>query len=90
MLFYKSGLSVKRIRALGGYRHDHVFLWQYYCRQWLQEKGIYTNSGVKPYNQPTADKKQERQHKLEKWNNEIDNLEKEATQYCENIGFHIT
>lgn len=55
-----------------------------------QEKGIYTNSGVKPYNQPTADKKQERQHKLEKWNNEIDNLEKEATQYCENIGFHIT
>lgn len=83
MLFDKSGLSVKRIRALGGYRHDHVFLWQYYCRKWLQKKEIDTNSGVQPYNEPTAHQSQQRQNKLEKWNHEIENLEQQARDYCE-------
>ncbi|MBV6622987.1 MAG: hypothetical protein KI793_08545 [Rivularia sp. (in: Bacteria)] len=83
MLFYKSGLSVKRIRALGGYRHDHKYLWQVECRKWLQKKGIHPNPGSLPGGQPTPDKYRQRQNKLEQWNDEIRNLEREARDYCE-------
>lgn len=83
VLFQESGLSVKRIRALGGTAHDHVYLWQYYCRQWLGDKGICTNPETEAYNEPTSQQSQKRQNKLEEWNNEIERLEREARDYCE-------
>ena len=82
ILFGNSGLSVKRIRCLGGDRHDHVYLWQYYCREWLQENGIYTNPGTKPYTAPTSSQLQDRDRKFKKWKHEIEILEKEARDYC--------
>lgn len=83
VLFQESGLSVKRIRALGGTAHDHVYLWQYYCRQWLGDKGICTNPGTEAYNEPTSQQSQKRQNSLEQWNTTIERLEREARDYCE-------
>ncbi|MBD2197548.1 MULTISPECIES: EH signature domain-containing protein [Calothrix] len=87
ILFGESRLSVKRIRCLGGDRHDHVFLWQFFCRQWLARKGINPNPGTKPYPNPKADKLQQRQENLRWWQNEIESLEREARVYCNKIGF---
>lgn len=46
ILFGESKLSVKRIRGLGGEKHDHVFLWQFFCPQWLEQKRIQPNPGT--------------------------------------------
>ncbi|OKH11160.1 EH signature domain-containing protein [[Limnothrix rosea] IAM M-220] len=35
-LFNEPSLSIQKIRALGGKRHDHKFLWQYYCEKLLR------------------------------------------------------
>ena len=87
ILFAESKLSVKRIRGLGGEKHDHVFLWQFFCRQWLQQKGIQLNPGTEPYRTPTADKLRQREQKLERWQNDIASLEREAKDYCHKNGF---
>lgn len=82
ILFASPKLSVKRIRRLGGERHDHKFLWQVYCEEWLRNKGIYPNPGTPPSRQPTEGKKQEREWKLKQWEQEIEKLEREARE-CE-------
>ena len=81
VLFGSPKLSVKKIRRLGGEKHDHVFLWQVYCPEWLQNKGIYPNPGTPPPRQPTEDDKQKRPGKLKWWKHEIKKLEREAREY---------
>ncbi len=83
ILFGESRLSVKRIRCLGGDKHDHVFLWQFFCRQWLVNQGVNPNPGTEPYTNPTAYKLQQREYKLERWKGEIKYLEREARLYCD-------
>ncbi len=83
ILFGESILSVKRIRCLGGDRHDHVYLWQVqeFSPTWLKNHGILPNPNTQPSRNPTADKLQEREHKLERWKREIEYLEREARVY---------
>ncbi len=81
VLFSFPKLSVKKIRRLGGEKHDHVFLWQVYCSEWLQNKGIYPNPGTPSPRQPTEDDKQKRPGKLKWWKHEIKKLEREAKEY---------
>ncbi len=90
ILFGDSPLSVKKIRCLGGDKHDHVYLWQFFCRQWLKDKGIFPNAGTAPYNSPTTYQWQERERKIQVWNTEILRLEQEAKNYCNRIGFCMT
>jgi len=87
LLFNESKLSVKRIRNQGYDRHDHVYLWQVFCPQWLEQKRIQPNPGTEASQTPTADKLYQRQRKLERWQSDIINLEKEAKAYCEKNGF---
>lgn len=84
ILFGETKLSVKRIRCLDGDRHDHVFLWQFFCRQWLANKGVNPNLGTKPYTNPTADELQDRENQLKRWKREIEELEREARVYMAN------
>ncbi|MEH1828463.1 MAG: EH signature domain-containing protein [Nostoc sp.] len=81
ILFGESTLSVKRIRCLGGDKHDHEFLWQFFCRQWLANKGINPNPGIEPYRNPTADQLQQRENRLERWKREIEYLERQHRVY---------
>ncbi len=81
VFFGSPKLSVKKIRRLGGEKHDHVFLWQVYCPEWLQNKGIYPNPGTPPPRQPTEEDKQKRPGKLKWWKHEIKKLEREAGKY---------
>lgn len=83
-ILFGSRISVKRLRCLGGDVHDHKFLWQVYCEEWLQTKGIYPNVGTQPSRQPTAEQKQERKWKLKQWEQEIEKLEREAREYRDN------
>jgi hypothetical protein len=87
LLFNESKLSVKRIRNLGYDRHDHVYLWQVFCPQWLEQKRIQPNSSTEVYRTPTADKLRQREQKLERWQNDIASLEREAKDYCHKNGF---
>ncbi|HLP87598.1 MAG TPA: EH signature domain-containing protein [Nostocaceae cyanobacterium] len=87
ILFGESQLSVKRIRGLGGDRHDHVYLWQFFCRQWLLNKNIYCNQGTEPYTQPSTDNLLQRQTKLGTWQEDIENLEIVAKNYCRRMGY---
>lgn len=82
ILFGQHQLSVKQIRCLGGDTHDHVYLWQYYCRQWLENKRIFPNPGTQPYPNPTEYELRERQKKLQYWESDIRRLEEEAKRYC--------
>jgi hypothetical protein len=97
-LFYSHELSVKRLRCLGGEVHDHVFIWQYFCEQWLRQKNISPNQGTeyfigiphryskydpqKGLPEPSFKDKQERRYKLERWQRELSHLEWEAKGYC--------
>ncbi|MBN3958504.1 EH signature domain-containing protein [Nostoc sp. NMS8] len=81
ILFGESTLSVKRIRCLGGDKHDHEFLWQFFCRQWLANKGINPNPGIEPYRNPTADQLQQRENRLGRWKREIQYLERQYQVY---------
>lgn len=81
VLFGCPRLSVKRLRCLGGEVHDHKFLWQFYCQEWLQKKGIYSNPGTPPSRNPTDDQLQDRLRGLVRWELEIKNLEREARDY---------
>lgn len=81
ILFGESTLSVKRIRCLGGDKHDHEFLWQFFCRQWLANKGINPNPSTEPYTNPTADQLQQRENRLGRWKREIEYLEQQHRAY---------
>ncbi|WGV23551.1 EH signature domain-containing protein [Halotia branconii] len=81
ILFGESTLSVKRIRCLGGDRHDHVYLWQEFSPTWLKNHGILPNPNTRLSKNPTADKLQKREHNLERWKKEIEYLEREARVY---------
>ena len=84
VLFSSAKLSIKQIRRLGGERHDHKFLWQVYCEQWLRTKGINPNPGTPRPRIPTEEQKREREWKLKQWKQEIENLEREARDYRDN------
>ncbi|MBE9211628.1 hypothetical protein IQ247_02670 [Plectonema cf. radiosum LEGE 06105] len=89
VLFGESKLSVKRIRCLGGDRHDHKYLWQVKCREWLKRNKIEPNPGSLPDGNPTPDQFRQRESKLGQWNNEIERLEQEAKDYCKKKGFEL-
>jgi len=82
ILFGQSTLSVKRIRCLGGDKHDHLFLWQEFSPTWLKNHGILPNPNTQPSRNPTADQLQQRQNRLDRWQREIERLEWEAKVYC--------
>ncbi|MBD2255837.1 EH signature domain-containing protein [Nostoc parmelioides] len=86
ILFSEANLSVKRIRSLGGYKHDHVFLWQVFSRTWLENNGILPNRDTQPSTNPTENKLQERKYRLERWKIEIEYLEREARIYVAKQG----
>jgi hypothetical protein len=81
ILFGESTLSVKRIRCLGGDRHDHVYLWQEFSPTWLKNHGILANPNTQPSRNPTADQLRRRENRLEQWKREIEYLEREARAY---------
>ncbi|MBD2726542.1 hypothetical protein H6G96_09410 [Nostoc sp. FACHB-892] len=83
IFFGESRLSVKRIRCMGGDKHDHVYLWQVqeFSPTWLKNHGILPNPNTQPSRKPTADQLQERENKLERWKREIEYLEREARAY---------
>lgn len=89
IFFGESTLSVKRIRCLGGDRHDHVYLWQEFSPTWLKNHGILPNPNTQPSRNPTADKLRKRENSLEPWKREIEYLEREAKAYCKKICFLI-
>ncbi|MEH2061913.1 MAG: EH signature domain-containing protein [Nostoc sp.] len=89
ILFGESTLSVKRIRCLGGDKHDHVFLWQVFSRIWLANNGILPNPHTHPSRNPTTSQLQDRENRLERWKGEIEYLEREAKAYCKKICFLI-
>ncbi|MEH2412737.1 EH signature domain-containing protein [Nostoc sp.] len=84
ILFGESTLSVKRIRCLGGDKHDHEFLWQVFSRIWLANNGILPNSDTQPSRNPTTSQLQDRENKLERWKGEIEYLEREARAAANN------
>jgi hypothetical protein len=86
ILFSQSQLSVKCIRCLGGDKHDHVYLWQELCPQWLESKGIIPNEGRHPNKELNPDKLLNREEQLESWRKTIFRLEREAKVYCNRIG----
>ncbi len=81
ILFGQHQLSVKQIRCLGGDTHDHVYLWQYYCCQWLRSRRIYPNPGTQPSQTPTEYQLTERRRKILRWETDIRRLEEEARRY---------
>ncbi|MFP4133153.1 MAG: EH signature domain-containing protein [Halothece sp.] len=54
-LFTSSQLSVKRLRRLGGEKHDHVYLWQIDCEKWLRNRGILPNKGTTHFKRRNKD-----------------------------------
>jgi hypothetical protein len=98
-LFHSHELSVKRLRCLGGEVHDHEFIWQYYCEQWLRKNNIRPNQGTQYFMglpdryskyhsqtglpEPSFENRLKRRSKLEYWQREINRLEQEARQFCQ-------
>lgn len=72
---------MKRIRCLGGDRHDRVYLWQEFSPTWLKNHGILPNANTQSSGNPTADKLRKRENRLEHWKREIEYLEREARAY---------
>lgn len=87
LLFNESRLSVKRIRCLGGDKQDYVYFWQEFWTKWLAAKQIHPNPDTEPSKTPTAEQLQNRQRKLERWQSEIERLEREAKTYCNRNNF---
>ncbi|GAB4301221.1 MAG: hypothetical protein Fur0025_41290 [Oscillatoriaceae cyanobacterium] len=97
LLFGSPTLSLKKIRSQGGEIHDHKYLWQGSCEQLLREKDIYPNQGTTyfkglspehgQYNfytglpTPSAFDRQERQRKLQRWREEMREIEAAAKLY---------
>lgn len=80
-LFGSHKLSVKCLRRLGGEVHDHQYLWQFHCEQWLRGKGICLNPNTFPARKPESDKEFDRERGLARWRSEIMPLEAEARAY---------
>lgn len=97
-LFGLNPLSVKKIRSLGGKTHDHVFCWQFYCERWLRQQEIYPDEGTqyfkgvpRNYSQyspstglpnPSRSDQEQRNSKLSYWNRDLEQLERDARDYC--------
>ncbi len=82
-LFGSGRLSVKCLRRLGGEVHDHKYLWQFYCEQWLHGKGICLNPGTLPARKPEYHKELDRERGLSRWQSDIVRLEAEARSYTD-------
>ena len=82
-LFGSEQLSVKCLRRLGGEVHDHKYLWQFYCEQWLHGKGICLNPDTFPARKPEYHKELDRERGLARWRSEIISLEAEARAYTD-------
>ena len=82
-LFGSHKLSVKCLRRLGGEIHDHKYLWQFYCEQWLRGKGISLNPGTLAARKPESDKEFDRERGLARWRSEIILLEADALAYTD-------
>ena len=82
-LFGSGRLSVKCLRRLGGEVHDHKYLWQFYCEQWLNRKGICLNPGTSPARKPEYHKELKRKRDLPQWQSDIVRLEAEARAYTD-------
>jgi hypothetical protein len=82
-LFGSHKLSVKCLRRLGGEVHDHKYLWQFYCEQWLRGKGISLNPGTLPARKPEYHKELDRERGLARWRSEIIVLEADALGYTD-------
>jgi len=94
LFFEDPGLTIGKIRFLGGKRHDHQYLWQYFCEKMLREQGILPNEDTKVFASvpekharydfadglppPSEDKLLERWSKLSRWEKEMDWLEKQS------------
>ncbi len=77
--FGDPNLSIKKIRRLGGETHDHKYLWQYFCEQWLKGKGIYNNRPGIVYNRkPTTKEMRTRNSQLPRWTEELKRAEYQA------------
>lgn len=83
LLFGSSKLSVKQIRAMGGEKHDHKYLWQVFCREWLLSKNISPNTANKTIKNPTPHELHQRNIKLTRWQNDIERLEQEALHFLQ-------
>ena len=81
VLFGSPNISLKRLRRLGGEVHDHKYCWQFYCEEWIQNKGISPNPGLNPLKEPEDHKLQDRKKQLLRWQEDIEKLEKEAQRY---------
>ena len=93
-------LSIKKLRCLGSNNpiHDHEYIWQYFCEQWLRQKSILPNTGIEnfkglPYRyskynwqtglpKPLSENAIGRDRKLEYWKKNIASLEQDARGYC--------
>ena len=93
-------LSIKKLRCLGSNNpiHDHEYIWQYFCEQWLRQKSILPNTGIEnfkglPYRyskynwqtglpKPLSENVIGRDRKLEYWKKNIASLEQDARGYC--------
>jgi len=97
---FNSQLSIKRLRCLGLNKpiHDHEYIWQYFCEQWLRQKSILPNTGIEnfkglPYRyskynwqtglpKPSSENQRKRDRKLEFWEQNIAILQREAKGFC--------
>jgi len=50
-LMAQPDLSLKQIRSVLSWKHDHMFLWQNFCERWLAERGIFPNDGITQFKQ---------------------------------------
>ena len=94
---FHSQLSVKLLRCLDRNIHDHEFCWQYFCEQLLRTKNIFPNENIQyfrglsdkngKYNrqtglpEPSLTELQDRRYKVERWQQKMVWLEKEAREY---------
>ncbi len=81
-IFNDPNLSIKKIRRLGGETHDHKYVWQYFCQQWLKTKGIYLNPGKVDETEPDEKqlRKRNRNSKLTQWKIDLKKAEDQASQ----------
>ncbi|MGB3208041.1 MAG: EH signature domain-containing protein [Crinalium sp.] len=84
-ILFGYNLSIKRLRCLGGERHDHKYLWQISCREWLNQNQIYPSREIQDSRNPTDEQQQDRNRQLIEWNRVIRQLEQEAQEYCRKI-----
>lgn len=81
-LFNEPSLSIQKIRALGGERHDHLHLWKTICRELLEKNhAIFMNQKSNfslHLNKPSEKDIKDRERQLRFWIPKIERLEREA------------